>query len=623
MATGTAISLTIGAALSAGWTQAFSQASKSVASFSEKAIANFGAAQRAEKLAAAELNKRTILIGNKQPTQAQASALETLNKQLERAKKRLADATDGVSAWINVSAAARKVRFSEAVQAASNSFSVLTQKIGSASTLLSTLFFDTAAKTAQGIDEMNRTAESLGISVETLQRFQFAGARAGISAEKLSAHLTEMSKRIAEAAAGTGEAGKVLESLNLSASALNKFDAATKFEILAKAIGDIKNESEQIRITDKLFGGEAIKTLPAMFRQGWAQIADDMNEANDHILKNANAETLAHDYVAAIERVSFSFNVLKQEAVVSLMPLLGKVLDGNSAVVSKLTWLAPAIASITAALIAFKGITLAVAGAIALKNAVLVASSAVINAWALACKAASVIAGIFNSVLNVLRAGTLAHVAAMGIAKTATLAWSAVTKAAAAAQWLLNVALTANPIGLVIAAIGALVAAIVWCWKNCDTFRTGVLAVFDAVTKGARWAFEGVEIDAKTLTAATFTVDRSKQFKSVKAKFHDADAKTYYATAGTGTPAKELDKEFSSEAEAQAAAETELAKLKRAAKTVSFSGEANLNVSADRLVKITGTGLTPELEAGEFQVGKVSFTLSAAGLQMSVSEPSR
>jgi len=139
----------------------------------------------------------------------------------------------------------------------------------------------------------------------------------------------------------------------------------------------------------------------------------------------------------------------------------------------------------------------------------------------------------------------------------------------------------------------------------------------------AKTAFEAVEIDAKTLTAATFTVDRSKQFKSVKAKFHDADAKTYYATAGTGTPAKELDKEFSSEAEAQAAAETELAKLKRAAKTVSFSGEANLNVSADRLVKITGTGLTPELEAGEFQVGKVSFTLSAAGLQMSVSEPSR
>jgi len=492
MATGTAISLTIGAALSAGWTQAFSQASKSVASFSEKAIANFGAAQQAEKRAAAELNKLTILIGNKQPTQAQASALETLNKQLERAKKRLADATEGVSAWLDVSAAARKVRFSEAVQAASNSFSALTQKVGSASTLLSTLFFDTAAKTAQGIDEMNRTAESLGISVETLQRFQFAGAKAGISAEKLSTHLTEMSKRIAEAAAGTGEAGKVLESLNLSASALNKFDAATKFEILAKAIGDIKNESEQIRITDKLFGGEAIKTLPAMFRQGWAQIAADMNAANDHILKNANAETLAHDYVTAIERVCFSFNVLKQEAVVSLMPLLGKVMNGISDVVSKLTWLAPAIASITSALIVFKGIALAVASAIALKNAVLVASAAVINAWALACKAASVMAGIFNSVLNVMRAGTLAHVAAMGIAKTATLAWSAVTKAAAAAQWLLNVALTANPIGLVIAAITALVAAIVWCWKNCDTFRTGVLAVFSAVAKGARWAFEGV-----------------------------------------------------------------------------------------------------------------------------------
>ena len=43
--------------------------------------------------------------------------------------------------------------------------------------------------------------------------------------------------------------------------------------------------------------------------------------------------------------------------------------------------------------------------------------------------------------------------------------------AVTAAQWLMNVAMNANPIGLIIAVIGALVAAFVLLWNNCEGFR--------------------------------------------------------------------------------------------------------------------------------------------------------
>lgn len=66
------------------------------------------------------------------------------------------------------------------------------------------------------------------------------------------------------------------------------------------------------------------------------------------------------------------------------------------------------------------------------------------------------------SALAVSTGQWIANTAAMIAHKTATLAISVATKAAAAGQWLLNAAMTANPIGLVVAAIAALVAGLVW-----------------------------------------------------------------------------------------------------------------------------------------------------------------
>jgi len=51
------------------------------------------------------------------------------------------------------------------------------------------------------------------------------------------------------------------------------------------------------------------------------------------------------------------------------------------------------------------------------------------------------------------------------------------TKIAAAAQWLWNAAMSANPIGIVITVIAALVAAVVLLWKNNEGFRNFVLNV--------------------------------------------------------------------------------------------------------------------------------------------------
>lgn len=50
-----------------------------------------------------------------------------------------------------------------------------------------------------------------------------------------------------------------------------------------------------------------------------------------------------------------------------------------------------------------------------------------------------------------------------------------------AAQWAWNAALSANPIGIVVIAIAALVAALIYAWNNSETFRNVVMAAWEGI----------------------------------------------------------------------------------------------------------------------------------------------
>lgn len=102
-----------------------------------------------------------------------------------------------------------------------------------------------------------------------------------------------------------------------------------------------------------------------------------------------------------------------------------------------------------------------------------------------------VVATVIGTVVLAMRAYALAQAigkAATIAATVATTAWTVITRGAAiasniwaVAQWALNAAMAANPVGVVIIAIIALVAAIVLAWKHSETFRSIVMAVWNAI----------------------------------------------------------------------------------------------------------------------------------------------
>lgn len=96
--------------------------------------------------------------------------------------------------------------------------------------------------------------------------------------------------------------------------------------------------------------------------------------------------------------------------------------------------------------------------------------------------------------MNIVSALTSVRIAAMtaasNAARIATATWTGIQK-------VFNIVLTANPIGLVVTAIGALVAAIVYAYNNCEDFRkicdqlwSAIKPLAEAIMKGLTKAFE-------------------------------------------------------------------------------------------------------------------------------------
>ena len=88
------------------------------------------------------------------------------------------------------------------------------------------------------------------------------------------------------------------------------------------------------------------------------------------------------------------------------------------------------------------------------------------------------------AVLAGMAAGVAAYLAYTTAITVMTEGWMALTivqKAVTAAQWLMNAAMNANPIGLVIAAVAALVTAFVILWNKSEGFRNFWIGLWEKI----------------------------------------------------------------------------------------------------------------------------------------------
>ncbi|WP_209244472.1 peptidoglycan DD-metalloendopeptidase family protein [Staphylococcus hominis] len=146
-------------------------------------------------------------------------------------------------------------------------------------------------------------------------------------------------------------------------------------------------------------------------------------------------------------------------SMVNTHPMIGKILGSTVALTGAILLLLKPIFLVKGALTGMRGALLAVTGAEKLLGA----------------------QGAFAT-LGMKRQAIQAK-----ITTVATKAWAVVTKAAALATRGLGLAIRfmTGPIGIVITVIGALTAAIIYLWKNNETFRNFVINAWNAIKNSA------------------------------------------------------------------------------------------------------------------------------------------
>lgn len=145
--------------------------------------------------------------------------------------------------------------------------------------LVSTALVGLAKSSIASADAMGKVSSKVGIGVEDLQKLRYAASTAGVEQNALDTAMQRFSRRVGEAAKGTGELYKDITALGIPLR-----DETGRMRELTDILGDyaeaIKNAEspqEQLRLTFKAFDteGAALVNVLRLGKEGMASLGEE------------------------------------------------------------------------------------------------------------------------------------------------------------------------------------------------------------------------------------------------------------------------------------------------------------------------------------------------------------
>ena len=288
-------------------------------------------------------------------------------------------------------------------------------------------------------------AGAMGYSMEDASIAIGLMANAGIKGSQAGTSLRSMLSRLA---APPKECAEAMDQLGIS---ITNTDGTMKplnevMEILREKFDGL-SESEQVQIAKHLAGQEAMSGLLAIVNASPAdfqKLTDAVNSSNGAAEKMA--KTMQDNLGGDMTKLSSQFEGIQIALYEKFEPALRKGVEVLSKFGDGLSWLIDHSSEVIAVL-------------------------------------TGMAAGI---------AAYLAYTTAITVMTKGWMALTVVQKAVTAAQWLMNAAMNANPIGIIIGLITALVAAFVVLWNKSEKFREFWIGLWEKIKNVAGKAWEAI-----------------------------------------------------------------------------------------------------------------------------------
>lgn len=363
-----------------------------------------------------------------------------------------------------------------------------------------------AAGSLAGLVEMQRkasefganifdTSKKTGVAVETLESYRYAAQLAGVATESMDRGLTLLNRNLAQAAAGKNkDMAAMLKHLGISLrDAKGQVrSAADVMPELAEAMRVNENPAIRARIAFAAFGRSGADLIPLLI-QGRDRLSEMRAEAERlGYVMSADQVRDAKESEDAWKRLGFAVQGLSNTIGAALFPVLTPLIkqlteliaDNRELVAGKVKefveGFAKAMKNIPwGTVLDGMGRFLAVMGEVMSTGTGLIAvvgAMAAVLAGPLLLSLTSATQALAGLGVSVARLGAVGLISAIGAIGNFVTALRAGYTAMAA----LNLVMAANPIGLIVIAVAALIAVLILVWKYWDE-------IVEAIKKAIEW----------------------------------------------------------------------------------------------------------------------------------------
>lgn len=110
-------------------------------------------------------------------------------------------------------------------------------------------------------DSLQKTADKIGTTTEALSALRYAADISGVATTTLDMAMQRFTRRLSEAAKGTGEAKGALRELNIDAKALQQLPLDKQMIELSGAFAQVESDADKVRLAFKLFDSEGVSLV--------------------------------------------------------------------------------------------------------------------------------------------------------------------------------------------------------------------------------------------------------------------------------------------------------------------------------------------------------------------------